>query len=32
VEWWEGEFDAEEYDFPEYMGTIREKISTLKAG
>ncbi|MFC1804000.1 hypothetical protein ACFL0D_08575 [Thermoproteota archaeon] len=32
VEWWEGEFDAEEYDFPEFMDSIREKINKIKAG
>jgi hypothetical protein len=32
VEWWEGPFDAEEYDFPEYMDAVRNKIAKLKAG
>jgi len=26
VEWWEGMFEAEEYDFPEYTVGIRKKI------
>lgn len=32
VEWWEGAFDAEEYDFPEFMDKVRERIDRLKAG
>jgi hypothetical protein len=30
VEWWEGPFDAEEYDFPEYMDEIRNKLEAAK--
>ncbi|HUV35198.1 MAG TPA: hypothetical protein VMW22_09685 [Candidatus Desulfaltia sp.] len=30
VEWWEGPFDAEEYDFPEYMDEVRERLEAAK--
>jgi hypothetical protein len=28
-EWWEGEFSSEEFDFPEYMIEIKERIKKL---
>jgi len=30
VEWWEGPFDAEERDFPEYMGEVRKRLEAAK--
>jgi len=30
VEWWEGPFDATEYDFPEFMDGIRKKLEAAK--
>lgn len=30
VEWWEGDFEAEEYDFPEYTTSIKKKIQEFE--
>ena len=30
VEWWEGPFDAEEYDFPEFMDEVRVRLEAAK--
>jgi hypothetical protein len=30
VEWWEGDFEAEEYDFPEYTTSIKKKIEKFE--
>jgi hypothetical protein len=30
VEWWEGDFEAEEYDFPEYTTDIKKKIEEFE--
>ena len=30
IEWWDGHFSAEEYDFPEFMNEIRKKIKEIR--